>query len=29
VVHYPRAKTAWVEFRGEHDDPATHRVETS
>jgi NAD(P)H-dependent FMN reductase len=29
VVHYPCAKTAWVEFLGEHDDPATHRVETS
>ncbi len=29
VVHYPAAKTAWVEFLGEHDDPATHRVETS
>jgi NAD(P)H-dependent FMN reductase len=29
VVHYPCAKTAWVEFLGEHDDPATHRVELS
>ena len=25
--HYPRVKTRWVEYLGEHPDPATDRVE--
>jgi chromate reductase, NAD(P)H dehydrogenase (quinone) len=25
--HYPRVKTEWVEYLGEHPDPATDRVE--
>jgi NAD(P)H-dependent FMN reductase len=25
--HYPRVKTQWVEYLGEHPDPATDRVE--
>jgi chromate reductase, NAD(P)H dehydrogenase (quinone) len=25
--HYPRVKTKWVEYLGEHPDPATDRVE--
>lgn len=25
--HYPRVKRAWIEFLGEHPDPAIDRVD--